>query len=60
MGNVQSLSNQMEELMVLSRLHRELKQSVIMCLTESWTNRFTPDSHVGTGLVSAHESGLKS
>lgn len=45
MGNVRSLPSKMEELIVLTRLQWEYKQSSLLLFTETWLTDHTPDCH---------------
>lgn len=46
MENVRSLTNKMEELSALTRLQRRYRECSLVCVTETWLNELTLDSHV--------------
>ena len=46
MGNVQSLSNKMDELTALTRSHTEYWECSLMCFTETWLHRDISDQNV--------------
>lgn len=46
MGNVNSLSNKVDELEALVRNQRQYRKCSLMCFVETWLNNKTPDSCV--------------